>query len=293
MIHHVAVKREFSGKAAIGRCRRRPDPDRQAWDAHAITTREDGTSLIWIDRHLVHDGSFLAFDQVAARAGSVAHPELTFGIADHYVPTRGEPRLGDGDFAQMLRQLEDNTARAGIRLIGLDDPRQGIVHVVAPEQGLTLPGLTIVCGDSHTSTHGASGPTPSGSGRPRRRTSDDPDALAEAAEADAHSNQWGARGRPVGQGSGAAHYRAHWGRRRARPRDRIRGRGRARLVDGRPHDAVQSRDRGGGAPRDDRAGEATFEFLRGRAFAPKGDAFERAVEDWRATSQRRGRGVRR
>jgi homoaconitase/3-isopropylmalate dehydratase large subunit len=59
------------------------------WDAHAITTREDGTSLIWIDRHLVHEGSFLAFDQVAERGGRVAHPELTFGIADHYVPTRG------------------------------------------------------------------------------------------------------------------------------------------------------------------------------------------------------------
>ena len=128
------------------------------WDAHAITTREDGTSLIWIDRHLVHEGSFLAFDQVAGRGGRVAHPELTFGVADHYVPTRGRALgLGDGDFARMLHQLEDNTRRAGIGLIGLDDPRQGIVHVVAPEQGLTLPGLTIVCGDSHTSTHGAFG----------------------------------------------------------------------------------------------------------------------------------------
>ena len=67
------------------------------WDAHAITTREDGTSLIWIDRHLVHEGSFLAFDQVTERGGRVAHPQLTFGIADHYVPTRGRALgLGGG-----------------------------------------------------------------------------------------------------------------------------------------------------------------------------------------------------
>ncbi len=128
------------------------------WEAHEITLREDGTSLLWIDRHLLHEGSFLAFDLMAKRGGRVAHPELTFGVADHYVPTR---RRSEGivspEVARMVRQLEDNTKGSGVRLIGLDDPRQGIVHVVAPEQGLTLPGLTLVCGDSHTSTHGAFG----------------------------------------------------------------------------------------------------------------------------------------
>ena len=91
-------------------------------------------------------------------ACKVAEPGLTFGVADHYVPTRGSRRdIANPEIARMVRQVEENTAQHGIKLFGLDDPRQGIVHVVGPEQGLTLPGLLIVCGDSHTSTHGALG----------------------------------------------------------------------------------------------------------------------------------------
>ena len=89
---------------------------------------------------------------------SVAEPGLTFAVADHYVPTRGSRHnIANPEIARMVRQIEENTAKHGIKLFGLDDPRQGIVHVVGPEQGLTLPGLLIVCGDSHTSTHGALG----------------------------------------------------------------------------------------------------------------------------------------
>src|SRR5690606_36637726 len=85
-------------------------------------------------------------------------PGLTFGIADHYVPTRGRANgIADPEIAGMVRKLEANTAENGITLFGLRDPRQGIVHVVGPEQGLTLPGLLIVCGDSHTSTQCAFG----------------------------------------------------------------------------------------------------------------------------------------
>src|SRR5580698_618361 len=128
------------------------------WDAHAILTREDGMSLLWIDRHLLHEGSFHAFDQLDKRGAAVAHPEATFGVADHYVPTRGRATgIVNPEIARMVDLLEENTRRHNIRLIGLDDPRQGIVHVAIPEQGLTLPGLTIVCGDSHTATHGAFG----------------------------------------------------------------------------------------------------------------------------------------
>lgn len=128
------------------------------WDAHAILTREDGETLVRIDRHFVHEGSFHAFDKLAARAAGVARPDLTFGVADHYVPTRGRAGgIADAGIARMVDQLAANTARHGIHLFALDDPRQGIVHVVGPEQGLTLPGLLIVCGDSHTSTHGAFG----------------------------------------------------------------------------------------------------------------------------------------
>src|ERR1700690_2367792 len=128
------------------------------WAAHEIVRREDGTSLLWVDRHYVHEGSFHAFGRLAERGVPVAEPGLTFGVADHYVPTRGSRRdIAVPELARMVRQVEDNTAKHGVKLFGLDDPRQGIVHVVGPEQGLTLPGLLIVCGDSHTSTHGAFG----------------------------------------------------------------------------------------------------------------------------------------
>ena len=128
------------------------------WHAHEILRREDGDSLLWVDRHYVHEGSFHAFDKLAARGVKVAEPGLTFGVADHYVPTRGSrTNIAIPEIARMVRQVEENTARHGVKLFGLSDPRQGIVHVVGPEQGLTLPGLLIVCGDSHTSTHGALG----------------------------------------------------------------------------------------------------------------------------------------
>ena len=128
------------------------------WSAHEITRREDGAALLWVDRHYVHEGSFNAFGQMKARGRSIAEPELTFGIADHYVPTRKrDQEIVNPEIAAMVRNLETNASESGITLFGLRDPRQGIVHVVGPEQGLTLPGLLIVCGDSHTSTHGAFG----------------------------------------------------------------------------------------------------------------------------------------
>ncbi|MBX9911875.1 MAG: 3-isopropylmalate dehydratase large subunit [Beijerinckiaceae bacterium] len=127
------------------------------WDDHVVVERPSGDALLWIDRHFVHEGSFHAFAQLAGRDGAVAEPGLTFGVADHYVPTRGRAHVANPEIARMIDDLSANTARHGIELFGLHDPRQGIVHVVGPEQGLTLPGLTMVCGDSHTSTHGAFG----------------------------------------------------------------------------------------------------------------------------------------
>ena len=130
----------------------------KVWAAHEVVQREDGEALLWVDRHFVHEGSFNAFSQLKARRACVAEPGRTFAVADHYVPTRGSRRAIDSpDIARMVRTLEENTSEHGITLFGLDDARQGIVHVVGPEQGLTLPGLLIVCGDSHTSTHGALG----------------------------------------------------------------------------------------------------------------------------------------
>ena len=127
------------------------------WDSHVITTREDGEALLWVDRHFVHEGSHHAFRTLDARGERVAEPALTFGVADHYVPTRGRPAIGDADIAGMVERLSVNVQKHGFRLFDIADPAQGIVHVVGPEQGLTLPGTLIVCGDSHTSTHGAYG----------------------------------------------------------------------------------------------------------------------------------------
>ncbi len=128
------------------------------WDGHSILSHEDGQSLLWVDRHFLHEGSFNAFDQIRARGGAVARPELSLAVTDHYAPTRGrESGVGDPAIREIMQRLAANTKDFGIPLIGLHDRRQGIVHVVGPERGLTLPGLLIVCGDSHTSTHGALG----------------------------------------------------------------------------------------------------------------------------------------
>ncbi len=129
----------------------------KVWSAHEIVRQDNGESLLWVDRHFVHEGSFQAFDQVKAHGGKVAEPKATFGVADHYVPTRDRDEIPNSDIRRMITLLDFNARTHGITLFGLKDPRQGIVHVVGPEQGLTLPGLLIVCGDSHTSTHGAFG----------------------------------------------------------------------------------------------------------------------------------------
>ncbi len=127
------------------------------WAAHEVHRRADGASLLWVDRHLVHEGSHHAFAKLADRGLAVAEPGLTLAVVDHYAPTRGRDRIADPQIAAMIARLRDNAARHGVPLFDLRDPRQGIVHVIGPEQGLTLPGLVITCGDSHTSTHGAFG----------------------------------------------------------------------------------------------------------------------------------------
>jgi 3-isopropylmalate/(R)-2-methylmalate dehydratase large subunit len=128
------------------------------WNAHVILARDDGTSLLWIDRHLVHEGSFHAFGMLDHAGRTLRRPELTFGVADHYVPSHSRALpIADAEAAAVVANLRENARKHGFDLMDLDDARQGIVHVVGPEQGITLPGLTLVCGDSHTATHGAFG----------------------------------------------------------------------------------------------------------------------------------------
>ncbi len=126
------------------------------WARHTVATRPDGTALLWIDRHLVHEGSFHGFGMLDHSGRRLARPDLTFAVADHYVPSHPGP-IADAEAATLVATLADNAARHGIAHFGRGDARQGIVHVIGPELGLTLPGLTLVCGDSHTSTHGAFG----------------------------------------------------------------------------------------------------------------------------------------
>jgi 3-isopropylmalate/(R)-2-methylmalate dehydratase large subunit len=252
------------------------------WSAHEIARREDGATLLWVDRHYVHEGSFLSFSQLKKRGRAVAEPALTFGIADHYVPTRGRGgAIADPSIAAMVTTLEANTAANGISLFGLGDPRQGIVHVVGPEQGLTLPGLLIVCGDSHTSTHGAFGAYAFGIGasevahvlmtqtlwqkKPRRmRVVVSGQANAGVGAKDialaviACIGADGARGHAVEfAGSAIA----------------------ALSMEGRMTLCNMSIEAGGrcGMVAPD---TTTFGYLRGRPYAPRDAAFDRAVEAW-------------
>jgi 3-isopropylmalate/(R)-2-methylmalate dehydratase large subunit len=254
------------------------------WDLHVVAEREDGEALLWIDRHYVHEGSFHAFDQLEERGAKVAEPSLTVAIADHYVPTRGNRRdIANVDIARMVETLEDNAAAHNVRLFGLGDPRQGIVHVVGPEQGLTLPGLSIVCGDSHTSTHGAFGAYAFGIGasevahvlmtqtlwqkKPRRMRILVDGALAPGVGAKdialaviATIGADGARDHAVEFGGSAI---------------------RALSMEGRMtlcNMAIEAGGRCGMVAPD----EVTFAYLRGRPFAPAGAAFEEAVDAWSA-----------
>ena len=129
------------------------------WDAHLVHRQEDGTCLIYIDRHLVHEvTSPQAFEGLRNAGRKVRSPERTLAVADHNVPTTDRSvGIEDSESRIQVEALEANAADFGVPYFGMDDIRQGIVHVIGPEQGFTQPGMTIVCGDSHTATHGAFG----------------------------------------------------------------------------------------------------------------------------------------
>src|SRR3989304_1895152 len=129
------------------------------WDSHVVVEQKDGPSLLYVDRHLVHEvTSPQAFDGLRMNKRKVRRPDLTFATVDHNVPTsdRSLPII-DQISANQIQVLETNCKNFGIQLFDINSSNQGIVHVIGPELGITLPGTTIVCGDSHTSTHGAFG----------------------------------------------------------------------------------------------------------------------------------------
>lgn len=264
------------------------DPRRPArlfdkiWQRHVVVARDDGADLLYVDRHLVHEGSFHGFDKLRDKGARVSRPDLTFGLVDHYAPTRTHDLARvDPAVAGMIRRLEANCAEQGIRCLGLRDPGQGIVHVVGPEQGLTLPGSLIVCGDSHTSTHGALGAIAFGIG------------ASEVAHVLMTQTLWQKRPRAMrmifdgrlGPGVGAkdmalamiARIGADGGRGHA-----IEYAGpavEALSIEGRLtlcNMSIESGARCGLVAPDAR----TLAYVRGRPAAPGGALFDRAAEDW-------------
>lgn len=254
------------------------------WRRHVVQERDDGRALLYVDRHLLQDGSAPAFAMLRQRGIAPRAPARAFATPDHYVPTDSRDLAGvrDPEAARMASALADDAAGAGIRFFGLDDPRQGIVHVVGPEQGLTQPGLLIVCGDSHTSTHGALGALAFGIGatevahvlatqtiwqrRPKTMRVTVDGALAPGVTAKDVILAIIAK---IGAAGAAGHVIEYAG-------STVRGlsmEGRFTLC----NMSIEAGARAGMVAPD----EVAFEYLRGRPFAPAGAAWDRAVADWR------------
>lgn len=256
----------------------------KVWDRHVVRDLGDRWALLHIDRHLLHDLSGPpALADVAQRGLRVRHPELAFATADHAVstlPARTGTTFAGG--ATLWRALKDRTHDAGVRFFDLGQPGQGIVHVMAPELGIVLPGTTVVCGDSHTCTNGALGALAFGIGssestqvlatqvlrqqRPKRlRVRFDGTLPAGVSAKDLALHLLAQQGAAAGVGhaiefAGSAV--------RALPIE-----GRLTLC----NLAVELGARFGMVAPDD----TTFQYLAGRRFAPQGERFERAVADWR------------
>ena len=256
------------------------------WDSHVVNQGEDGTAILYVDRHLVHEvTSPQAFEGLRLAGRKVRRPEATLAVADHNVPTGPGERSGtiEPEFALQLDTLTRNTKEFGVELYDMHDVRQGIVHVIGPEQGFTLPGTTIVCGDSHTATHGAFGALAFGIG-----TSEVEHVLATQTLQQSRSKNMKVEvtgslpigcsakdlilaviGR-IGIGGGTGHVIEYAG-------DAIR----ALSMEGRMTVCNMSIEAGA------RAGlvapdEITYAYLKGRPKAPAGERWERAVAYWRS-----------
>ena len=238
------------------------------WDDHLVDEQPDGTCLIYIDRHLVHEvTSPQAFEGLRLAGRKVRAPEKTLLVVDHNVPTtdRNLPNP-DPESAAQIAYLAENAKIFGLEYYDEFDKRQGIVHIIGPEQGFTLPGITIVCGDSHTATHGAFGALAYGIG-----TSEVEHVLATQTLIQTKSKNMRAvvdgklPARRHRQGHHPRHHRRDRHRRRHRPCHRICRRGDPRAVDGRPHDGVQHVGRGRRQGRLHRAGREDLRIPQGPA----------------------------
>jgi 3-isopropylmalate/(R)-2-methylmalate dehydratase large subunit len=254
------------------------------WDSHVVHTQEDGTCLLYIDRHLVHEvTSPQAFEGLRMAGRKVHRPEATIAVADHNVPTTDRSKgIEDPESRIQIETLEANCRDFGVPYYGMSDIRQGIVHIIGPEQGLTLPGMTIVCGDSHTATHGAFGALAFGIGtsevehvlstqtliqRPAKnmRISVEGDLPPGVTAKDLILAVIG----KIGTAGGTGHVIEYAGS----AIRKLSMEGRMTVC----NMSIEAGARGGLIAPD----EKTFEYVKGRPHAPKGAAWEAALAYWK------------
>ena len=255
------------------------------WDSHLVDEAADGTATLYVDRHLVHEvTSPQAFEGLRMAGRAVRRPDATLAVADHNVPTTARAEgIRDPESRLQVETLEANCAEFGVPYFAMDDVRQGIVHIVGPEQGMTQPGMTIVCGDSHTSTHGAFGALAFGIGtsevehvlatqtlvqqRPKSMRVTIDGALRPGVVAkDVILAVIGA----IGTAGGTGHVIEYAG-------SVIRGLSMEERMTV-CNMSIEAGARAGLIAPDD----VTFDYLRGRPLAPGEADFDRAVELWRA-----------
>jgi 3-isopropylmalate/(R)-2-methylmalate dehydratase large subunit len=253
------------------------------WRAHEVAHGPGGRTLLYIDRHLLHEGSFHAFEALRSQGRRVRRPQACLATPDHYVPTRDREQISDPELRDKVERLGANAAASRITLFPIGDVRQGIVHVIGPEQGITQPGLTLVCGDSHTSTHGAFGALAFGIG------------ASEVVHVLATQTLWQSMAKTmrvtvegsiapgvhskdiilaliakIGAFGGTGHTLEYAG-----------SAVRALSMEARMticNMSIEAGARSGLVAPDDK----TFEYLAGRPYAPKAEAWDRALVRWRA-----------
>ena len=254
------------------------------WDAHVVDRQDDGTCLIYIDRHLVHEvTSPQAFEGLRAAGRQLRAPEKTLAVPDHNVPTTDRSAgIDDEESRIQVETLRQNCADFGVPIFDVDDVRQGIVHVIGPEQGFTLPGMTIVCGDSHTATHGAFGALAFGIGTSEVEHVMATQTLIQAPAKNMRITIKGALPAGVtakelilhvigtiGTAGGTGHVIEFAG-------EAVRGltmEGRMTMC----NMAIEGGARAGMVAPD----EVTFDYLKGLPMAPKGGVWEQAVAYWK------------
>ena len=255
------------------------------WDAHVVHEADDGTCLIYIDRHLVHEvTSPQAFEGLRMAGRSVRAPEKTIAVPDHNVPTTvdREQGIANKESRIQVEALETNAKDFGIVYYGVNDVRQGIVHIIGPEQGWTQPGLTIVCGDSHTATHGAFGALAHGIGTSEVEHVLATQTLIQKKSRNMKVEVTGSLGPGVtakditlsiigatGAAGGTGHVIEYCGQ----AIRELTMEGRMTVC----NMAIEGGARAGLVAPDDK----TFDYVRGRSHAPKGAAWEAALAHWK------------